>query len=115
MFDGLGLAWLYESEGFELDSGAYYLPDFWFPALECYGEVKPGALSREEFAKCRSLADPCLLLDGGPEVRGYCLVGGMLDIGELATYEEYIRADWTGSGYGPYSRRSGSSVSVSII
>ena len=42
-FDSLGLRWEYEKEGFELPSGARYLPDFWLPDVNggCWIEVKP--------------------------------------------------------------------------
>jgi hypothetical protein len=30
-FDGLGIVWDYEPEGFVLDDGSSYLPDFWLP------------------------------------------------------------------------------------
>jgi hypothetical protein len=30
-FDALGIKWEYEKEGYELDDGSYYLPDFWLP------------------------------------------------------------------------------------
>jgi hypothetical protein len=39
-FDTLGWRYDYESEGFDLD-GAWYLPDFWLPDLDCWVEIKP--------------------------------------------------------------------------
>lgn len=39
-FDHCKQNWIYEHEGFTLLSGAY-LPDFYFPGLEAYLEVKP--------------------------------------------------------------------------
>lgn len=39
-FDALGLAWDYEPEGFELDNGMRYLPDFWLPQIRAWVEVK---------------------------------------------------------------------------
>jgi len=41
-FDALGPQWVYEPEGFELPNGERYLPDFYFPQIDMYGEVKPG-------------------------------------------------------------------------
>lgn len=38
-FDALKIEWTYEPEGFELPSGRY-LPDFRFPAMRCWFEVK---------------------------------------------------------------------------
>lgn len=39
-FDALGVRWEYEKEGYDLGDGIYYLPDFWFPDDNMYGEVK---------------------------------------------------------------------------
>jgi hypothetical protein len=48
-FDHLGIAWEYEHEGFDLPHG-YYLPDFWFPDLKIYGEVK-GEITEHDLTK----------------------------------------------------------------
>jgi hypothetical protein len=40
-FDALGIKYEYEPEGFELDDGYHYLPDFYLPAMETYVEIKP--------------------------------------------------------------------------
>lgn len=39
-FDALGVKWQYEAQGFELPSGATYLPDFRLPDLKMFVEVK---------------------------------------------------------------------------
>jgi hypothetical protein len=39
-FDHLGIRWEYEPQGFELPSGARYLPDFHLPDLDLWVEVK---------------------------------------------------------------------------
>lgn len=39
LFDALGIVWEFEKEGYDLD-GLWYLPDFWFPELEYWVEVK---------------------------------------------------------------------------
>jgi hypothetical protein len=39
-FDAIGLKWIYEMEGYKLNNGQMYLPDFYFPELLCFGEVK---------------------------------------------------------------------------
>ena len=41
VFDSLGIRYEYEPEGFELEDGTRYLPDFYFPDQDTYGEVKP--------------------------------------------------------------------------
>jgi len=38
--DHLGVAWRYEEQGYELPSGARYLPDFRLPDLDLHVEVK---------------------------------------------------------------------------
>jgi|LakMenE01Jun11ns_1017448.scaffolds.fasta_scaffold9754683_1 hypothetical protein len=40
-FDEIGVKYQYEPEGYKLNNGKRYLPDFYFPVYECYGEVKP--------------------------------------------------------------------------
>ena len=40
-FDAIGVRWEYEKEGYDLGNDLRYLPDFWFPDYEAYGEVKP--------------------------------------------------------------------------
>lgn len=39
-FDTVGLPYEYEKEGFVLDDGAKYLPDFWLPSLRMWVEIK---------------------------------------------------------------------------
>lgn len=39
-FDVFGLAYRYEPEGFELEGGGRYLPDFYLPDLRAWAEVK---------------------------------------------------------------------------
>lgn len=54
-FDTLGIAWVYEAQGYECqprlflsgDEPFWYLPDFWLPDLELHAEVK-GALTEQE-------------------------------------------------------------------
>ena len=51
-FDQIGLKWIYEMEGYELQNGQKYLPDFYFPELLCFGEVKPnGEINGNELSK----------------------------------------------------------------
>jgi hypothetical protein len=53
-FDLIGVAWMYEAEGYDLD-GLKYLPDFWLPEQDCFWEVKPNR--SYDRAKPRALAD----------------------------------------------------------
>lgn len=56
--DEAGVAWTYESEGYDLD-GVRYLPDFYLPRLDCWLEVKGARPDRRsvEAEKARRLAD----------------------------------------------------------
>lgn len=40
-FNSIGVKWIYEPEGFDLDENIKYLPDFYLPYFESYFEVKP--------------------------------------------------------------------------
>ena len=39
-FDTAGIRYQYEPEGFELEDGTRYLPDFYLPELDVYAEIK---------------------------------------------------------------------------
>lgn len=64
-FDAARILYEYEPEGFELDDGTKYLPDFYLPEFELYVEIKPtvsGPLCRSEQVKgwedkCRRFRD----------------------------------------------------------
>lgn len=79
-FEVLGIKWDYEVQGFELPSGAYYLPDFYLPEVGLHAEVKPTLpTSGEDYLKIQDfvLAKPenaILLLDGRPDFRLYQLI-----------------------------------------
>lgn len=55
-FDHLGIKWQYETEGYELSTGARYLPDFYLPDFDQWVEVKgkltPRDLRRTAVAAC---------------------------------------------------------------
>lgn len=62
-FDALGLEWEYEKEGYVLEDGTFYLPDFWFPLHSeeflgwgFYVEIKPTEPNEEERRKLKLLA-----------------------------------------------------------
>lgn len=40
-FDAAGIRWEYEKEGFQLENGVLYLPDFWLPDHALWIEIKP--------------------------------------------------------------------------
>lgn len=45
-FDSLNIQYIYEPEGYELNDGTRYLPDFYLPDFQCFAEVKPCILER---------------------------------------------------------------------
>lgn len=73
-FDALGIKYLYELEGFNLDD-IWYLPDFYLPQVKMWAEVKPTDLTKDEYWKCKKLVEQtdeeCLLLIGIPENKPY--------------------------------------------
>lgn len=82
-FSALGLAWEYEPEGFELDNGQWYLPDFRvhypeFPGTSIpdtraiWFEIKSsnGLISEDELTKLESFSMGAVLI-GPPEVAEY--------------------------------------------
>ena len=106
-FDALDLQWEYEPDGFELPDGTWYLPDFYFPQIKAYGEVKPDhdydAMMQAAF-KCKDLANAtqknCLLLFGMP-VKG----GGYFAFphNECNEYD----SEWWGDGFCSHSWTEG--------
>lgn len=54
-FDTLGVEYLYEPEGFDLENGIWYLPDFYLPTTEIWIEIKSTKPSEDEIAKARRL------------------------------------------------------------
>jgi hypothetical protein len=55
-FDTAGVRYTYEAEGFYLDNGLLYLPDFWLPEQDCWVEIKGDTPTPEEEAKAQGLA-----------------------------------------------------------
>lgn len=79
-FDALGVKYDYEKEGYDLGKAGWYLPDFWLETVQQWAEVKPHALTDEEYEKCALLAQgtghAVLILVGEPDHhRMYDIVG----------------------------------------
>lgn len=74
-FDALGIKWEYEKEGYDLGALGWYLPDFWFPDLRCWVEIKPNGDDENARAKCAELSKgtqtACLLIEGSPGTEGF--------------------------------------------
>lgn len=74
-FDALGVKYQYEPEGFELDGGERYLPDFWLPKEQMWVEIKPElpdvSIDRKSKPKAELfclIAQQCVWLIGGDPV-----------------------------------------------
>lgn len=71
-FDAAGIKYEYESEGFEGYDGTKYLPDFYFPDFDVYGEVKPNNQKLfEDSAKIGCMID----FESSPISKGLILLG----------------------------------------
>jgi len=55
LLETLGIEYRYEPEGFELEGGIRYLPDFYLPKLKVWVEIKPGIPTPEEREKAIQL------------------------------------------------------------
>lgn len=80
-FEEMGLMYQYEPEGFVIDEGCCYLPDFYLPQLDCYVEVKPeveNAYShpdyRTKWAGLCAGGKKMLLLFGSPQVKPWLMI-----------------------------------------
>ena len=87
-FDAIGLEWEYEKEGFELENGERYLPDFWLPKLECWVEIRPkNPVDKNDCYKDKRLTNfsreqLLLVFFGLPgEYRGWCFCQDSCDSG----------------------------------
>jgi len=69
-FDTMGIEYEYENEGYDLDDAGWYLPDFWFPRINMYAEVKGQPFTDEEYRKAAKLEN-VLMLVGVPEYKTY--------------------------------------------
>lgn len=70
-FDTLGVKYEYEKEGFEMDKGVWYLPDFYLPEDRVWVEIKPNrALTTLEIQKCIGLGlhEPLFVFMGSHEI-----------------------------------------------
>jgi hypothetical protein len=70
-FDEIGIVYQYELEGYELEGGGRYLPDFYLPDFKVYVEVKPNQdLPPDQVEKLVKFAadgdQPLLLIIGTP-------------------------------------------------
>lgn len=90
-FDSYGIDYEYEIEGFELENGLRYLPDFYIPSLGVYVEVKPNkGFSLVELKKIDAFAlggdNQLLLIMGSPTNEEMALINRC----SVNPLEEYI-------------------------
>jgi len=99
-FDSIGLKWDYEVEGFKLENGKYYLPDFYIPNFG-YIEIKAlGKVTKEEIEKCRLLSKQTgevdefvALFEGSPDSKAYmCFISGNETC--AITFSKYTVRKW---------------------
>lgn len=78
-FDTIGLAWEYEKEGYE-GCGIRYLPDFYFPKYDIWGEIKPDGHKDKDKNKWLMFSEEksLIILEGLPSIKAckYYTVGG---------------------------------------
>lgn len=69
-FETLEIEYIYEPQGYVLDDGTQYLPDFFLPDLETFAEVKFDVLNTFDYIKARNLVEvsnvPLIVLDKDP-------------------------------------------------
>ena len=75
-FDALGIKYEYESKGYEVDYGEHgtikYLPDFYFPYWDVYGEVKP---SKSKLYESEEKISCCIDYGSTPLSKGVLILG----------------------------------------
>lgn len=99
-FDAIGIRYEYEHEGFERVFGdgdiIRYLPDFWFPEYNLFGEVKGvdyrGQIPKSDLRKMSWMID-----FGGPCANGIILLGNIPDPDNAKTMC-YAIWRWMGRG-----------------
>ena len=71
VFDKLNIKYLYENEGYELENGDWYLPDFYLPNHGFFIEIKGANPNQTELDKCSFLANglskPVVMAIGNPD------------------------------------------------
>ena len=103
-FDALGIRWTYEDQGYKLESGATYLPDFRIRLASgkyLYVEAKPDNYDKFDSGNHAYLTklynfskeSGCvvLLVDGSPSYKPYDLIDGTLNWPtlKLAFWQDY--------------------------
>ncbi len=103
-FDRLGWNWQYEPKKFKLKSFSY-IPDFYFPDIDCYAEVKPLELNSLERKKCIELSillkdTPILPLIGVPDfnvIKSIQNGGNSFEVVPVALWDKFYPFFYTDS------------------
>ena len=84
LFDELKIDYEYETEGFELEDGTRYLPDFYLPQYDWYVEVKPPReTASEEIERASRLID-------GNKIKAILLLGNIPPEKPLAAWHYIV-------------------------
>jgi hypothetical protein len=89
-FRALGMRYVYEPEGYDLD-GTWYLPDFYLPFLQLFVEIKPDEPSDDEQMRCAKLARAT--------GRNVVLLSGQPSGPEWHDDQYWLDLNYTGIGY----------------
>lgn len=102
-FDQFGVRWRYEPRAFKVTLGGY-LPDFYFPVLGMWAEVKPAKLDKEAMMKIMDVVvatgENALLLEGAPRSK-VRMVKPCMDMQSLDNYRGLVLGDFE------FTRRGG--------
>src|ERR1700742_1064921 len=100
-FNEMGWNYEYESEGFLLEDGTPYLPDFYLPTIYTWVEVKPDYPTEEDIRKCALFSKGLgntgnvVLVNGLPSPKRYICFSDGINIGEV-TFSSHIKGKgWT--------------------
>lgn len=86
-FDEAGIRYEYEPEGYFLDDGIKYLPDFYLPELKAFVEIKHSNLEENAIEKA---VDKCAILNCSmPENVVLLCFGDPVDMNVLAFYSQW--------------------------
>lgn len=112
-FEKMGWNWEYEVEGFKLPSGNY-LPDFYFPDINCYAEVKHRPLNELEYKLCTELTQAIstddksccvILLEGKIDFKSYRAIhrdDSVLDVVPIPRGLKYYPLYYSGGSFDKY-------------
>lgn len=112
LFDEIGIKYEYEAEGYKLDDGTYYLPDFWLPTYRAFVEVKGNHPTKKEWSKLTGLmssngpAKVGVFLVGQPSIQqmhnpsGICVMDGKIVDFNGAAITKYAHDKWENFLYG---------------